>query len=47
MAVGFGSQRAIKELRIEVNEDFQIKGFIDLVSRGRVGLTGKLKYLND
>lgn len=47
MAFRLGSSRVIKEIRIEVKENFQLSGFVDLVSRGYVKLTGTLKYLND
>lgn len=47
MAFGFGGRRAIKELRMEINENFKLDGFMDLLSRGKVNLIGTLKYLND
>lgn len=47
MAISFGSARIIKEMKIEINNTFEVGGFIDLVSKGKVTLAGKLEQFND
>ena len=47
MAFSFGQEGLLKEIRIEIDKDFQVKGFLCLVSKGIVKLTGNLRYLND
>lgn len=48
MTIGLGQRRVLKEARVEIKENGEITGFLDLVSKTkRIFLEGKIDYFND
>lgn len=47
MAMTLGENKVLKEIRVEINDRFQIRGHMNLVDERRIILCGTLKHLND
>jgi len=45
--MNLGQNRVLKEVSLEIREDGSTNGFIELVSKGKVTLKGKVTKLND
>lgn len=47
MAINLGEQKLLKEANIEVNENYEVSGYLGLIDGRKINLSGKLSYLND
>lgn len=47
MTISLGERKVLKEFKIEVDKDGNVSGFMDLVSRDKIRLTGRILYFND
>src|SRR3989344_5859322 len=47
MAINFGEEKILKEAKFEINKDLQVKGYLDLISKGKINITGRLRDFND
>jgi len=45
--VSLGQRRVLKEAKVTIESDGKVSGFLDLVSKGKILIEGKIEYLND
>ncbi|MFH1391960.1 MAG: hypothetical protein ABIH20_06625 [Candidatus Diapherotrites archaeon] len=47
MTISLGKHKVLKEFKIEIDKDGNVSGFMNLISRYKIKLTGKIQYFND